>query len=131
MRARVLLELLPRSGLTAAGVFVAGCRSGPLVPKTPSQALYVELLDGHGAPTWMSRDVNDLVDLVRNQHTGHHHHQQQQQQCMAGRGLAEPVDAEEAPHNGGEQRDRGLQQQQQQHSADGSDEQRPQDDTPR
>lgn len=40
-------------------------RAGALVPKTPSAALYLELLDAAGAPTWMARDVQQLVRLAK------------------------------------------------------------------
>ena len=36
-----------------------------LKPKNFSDALYVELLDASGAPTWMARDVQDLVNLTK------------------------------------------------------------------
>lgn len=42
-------------------------RAGALVPKTPSTALYLELLDASGAPTWMARDVQQLVQLASGQ----------------------------------------------------------------
>lgn len=35
------------------------------MPKTPSPALYLELLDSLGAPTWMARDVQQLVQLAK------------------------------------------------------------------
>jgi hypothetical protein len=44
---------------------VAAFRAGTLTPKTPSPALYLELLDSLGAPTWMARDVQQLVQLAK------------------------------------------------------------------
>lgn len=37
------------------------------MPKHSSPALHVELLDDTGAPTWMSRDVQGLIELARAQ----------------------------------------------------------------
>jgi hypothetical protein len=44
---------------------VVACRSGVLVPKHVCPALHVELLDASGAPTWMCRDVQALIDACR------------------------------------------------------------------
>lgn len=65
------------------------------MPKTPSSALYLELLDASGAPTWMARDVQQLVQLAQSKQQAQPHHpgstqagegQQQQPQQASGSG---------------------------------------------
>jgi hypothetical protein len=70
------------------------CRAGALVPKTPSTALYLELLDAAGAPTWMARDVQQLVQVAKSRQPGQQQQhstqvateQQRQQQQQQGAG---------------------------------------------
>lgn len=85
------------SGLThlsavASVILLVAARAGALVPKSPSTALYVELLDAAGAPTWMARDVQQLVQLAASGQPQQQHSaapvaaakQQSQQQASSG-----------------------------------------------
>ncbi|KAF8064591.1 hypothetical protein HT031_003392 [Scenedesmus sp. PABB004] len=74
----------------ATGFFLS--KAGVLVPKHPSQALHVELLDASGAPTWASRDVRALVDTFRAQQ-----HLRQQQARAQRRPAAAEAARQQAP----------------------------------
>lgn len=88
------------SGLTHLSAVVSVivllvARAGALVPKSPSTALYLELLDAAGAPTWMARDVQQLVQLAASGQPQQQHSaapaaaakQQSQQQQQASSGV--------------------------------------------
>lgn len=96
-------------------------RAGPLVPKTPSSALYLELLDASGAPTWMARDVQQLVQLAQSKQQVQVHQpgstqtgEGQQQQQASGSGS----DAESVDGDGVLSGDEGANQPEQSHNDD-------------
>jgi hypothetical protein len=73
-------------------------RVGELVPKTPSTALYLELLDAAGAPTWMARDVQQLVQLAQSKQP--EPRQQQQQRNAAGPPEQQPAGSDRSDSDG-------------------------------